>query len=342
MGAKRVWFGALGDIRLSRRLVRSAAVQADHPMSSFPAAAQSDKAMVMGYYRMIDQPADSEVSPTNILAPHRARTLQRMQGSDVVLCIQDGTDLNFAEHPGCAGLGLIGRNKGSSGTLGLHMHSMLAVNGDGIPLGFRTSSTRRRTVRRSGTSRPKSARRSGGCADCRTATGWPANWTVCARCRLPTGRAICSSCLSSSAASAPSTCWCARSTTGRSDASGRSSSIWPGATRAQAARDPCGAQFGAPGNPTAEGAREAGRTQGSCRVALECGRATAARDEQLPERGADPPEPGACSRAGAAGRGQAPRMVPADQPAGGLRTAMRSGSSNGIACAGASRTGTGS
>ena len=125
----------LGDIRLSRRLVKSAAVQADHPMSSFPAAAQSDKAMVMGYYRMIDQPADSEVSPTNILAPHRARTLQRMQGADVVLCIQDGTDLNFAEHPGCAGLGLIGRNKGSSGTLGLHMHSMLAVNGDGIPLG---------------------------------------------------------------------------------------------------------------------------------------------------------------------------------------------------------------
>ena len=58
-----------------------------------------------------------------------------MQGSDVVLCIQDGSDLNFAEHPGCAGLGLIGRNKGSSGTLGLHMHSMLAVNGDGIPLG---------------------------------------------------------------------------------------------------------------------------------------------------------------------------------------------------------------
>ena len=53
----------------------------------------------------------------------------------MVPCIQDGTDLNFAEHSGCAGLGLISRNKESSGTLGLHMHSMLAVNGDGIPLG---------------------------------------------------------------------------------------------------------------------------------------------------------------------------------------------------------------
>ena len=35
--------------------------------------------------------------------------------------LQDGTDLNFAEHPGCV-LGLIGKNKGSAGTLGLHMY----------------------------------------------------------------------------------------------------------------------------------------------------------------------------------------------------------------------------
>ena len=49
----------LGDERLSRRLVRSASVQAEAPMGSFSSAAQSDKAMVMGYYRMIDQPADS-------------------------------------------------------------------------------------------------------------------------------------------------------------------------------------------------------------------------------------------------------------------------------------------
>ena len=125
----------LGDVRLSRRLVQSAAVQGEHPQSSFPAAAQSDKAMVMGHYRMIDQPADCEVTPVNILAPHRQRTLQRMQGQSVVLCLQDGTDLNFAEHPGCAGLGLIGKNRGSSGTLGLHLHSMLVVNGEGIPLG---------------------------------------------------------------------------------------------------------------------------------------------------------------------------------------------------------------
>ena len=68
-------------------------------------------------------------------APHRARTLQRMQGQAVVLCLQDGTDLHFAERPGCAGLGLVGRNASSEGTLGLPLHATLAVNGDGIPLG---------------------------------------------------------------------------------------------------------------------------------------------------------------------------------------------------------------
>ena len=125
----------LGDVRLSKRLVKSAQMQSEQPMASFPGAAVGNLAAVRGHYRMIDQPADSEVTPENILAPHRQRTLQRMQGQQAVLCLQDGSDLNFAEHPGCIGLGLIGKNKRSAGTLGLHMHSTLVVNGEGIPLG---------------------------------------------------------------------------------------------------------------------------------------------------------------------------------------------------------------
>ena len=74
----------LGDERLSRRLVRSASVQAEAPMASFSTAAQSDKAMVMAYYRMIDQPADSKVHPG--AAP--GADLRRMQGKEVVLCLR--------------------------------------------------------------------------------------------------------------------------------------------------------------------------------------------------------------------------------------------------------------
>ena len=87
----------LGDVRLGKRLVQIVQRQGEAPTKSFPGAAQNDQAAVRGYYRLIDHPADSEVTPENILAPHRQRTLQRMQGQSAVLCIQDGTDLNFAE-----------------------------------------------------------------------------------------------------------------------------------------------------------------------------------------------------------------------------------------------------
>ncbi len=123
----------LGDLRLSKRLVRTTNMQAAAPTLSIPEAAQGDRGQVKGHYRFIDQPKKSAVTPENILAPHRARTLRRLQGERVALCLQDGTDLNFAAHPGCAGLGLIGKNKKSKGTLGLHMHS--TVSTAGVPLG---------------------------------------------------------------------------------------------------------------------------------------------------------------------------------------------------------------
>ena len=125
----------LGDLRLSKRLVQTTHMQAAAPTQSIPKAAQGERGQVKGHYRFIDQPAKSAVKPHNILAPHRARTLRRLQGERVALCVQDGTDLNFAEHPGCAGLGLIGKNKKSKGTLGLHMHSTLALSTAGVPLG---------------------------------------------------------------------------------------------------------------------------------------------------------------------------------------------------------------
>ena len=125
----------LGDQRLSARLVKSAGLLASLPGEAVTANASHDRAAVKGYYRLIDQPVSSAVTPGNILAPHRARTLQRMRGEDTVLCIQDGTDLNFATRPHCEGLGIIGRNQTASKTLGLHLHLTLAVNGAGLPLG---------------------------------------------------------------------------------------------------------------------------------------------------------------------------------------------------------------
>ena len=123
----------LGDKRLSARLVGSAELLASCPGHAFTGA--PDRAAVKGYYRLIDHPDESRVTPAHIVAPHRARTVERMRAHDTVLCIQDGTDLSFATRPGCEGLGIVGRNQTSAKTLGLHLHLTLAVSGAGLPLG---------------------------------------------------------------------------------------------------------------------------------------------------------------------------------------------------------------
>jgi hypothetical protein len=125
----------LGDKRLSRRLVKSARRQGEQPMRAFTAVARDDWPAVKAYYRLIDQPADSPVTPAHILQPHRERTLRRMQAQSTVLCIQDGTDVNFTTHPQTSGLGVIGANQTGAKSRGLHLHSTLAVNPDGLPLG---------------------------------------------------------------------------------------------------------------------------------------------------------------------------------------------------------------
>ena len=126
----------LGDQRLSARLVKSVDMLASIPGQPITGNPEGDRAAVKGYYRMIDQPEESAVTPENILAPHRARTVQRMRDQNTVLCIQDGTDLNFATRPACGGLEIIGRNQTSAKTRGLHLHLTLATTGEGLPLGI--------------------------------------------------------------------------------------------------------------------------------------------------------------------------------------------------------------
>ena len=125
----------LGDKRRSARLVKSAALLAEYPGRKIGASARGDAAAIDGFYRLIEHPEDSPVTVGAILAPHRERTLRRMRSQETVLCIQDGTDLNFATRPGCSGLEIIGRNQTATGTLGLHLHATFAVNGRGLPLG---------------------------------------------------------------------------------------------------------------------------------------------------------------------------------------------------------------
>ena len=88
-----------------------------------------------GYYRMIGQLENSQTRTEDLLAPHRLRRPPRMQGLPTVLCIQDGTVLNFPERRACRGRRYVGKNQRSAATLGLHEHATQAVNGERIPLG---------------------------------------------------------------------------------------------------------------------------------------------------------------------------------------------------------------
>ncbi len=125
----------LGDARLSKRLVGVASAKAEAPGRSFSAVVNGDWPATKAYYRMIDQPEDSEFSLPNILAPHRKRTARRMAGQKTVLCLQDGSELNYTNLDQCQGLGVLKANQTGAKTKGLNLHSTFAVAPNGLPLG---------------------------------------------------------------------------------------------------------------------------------------------------------------------------------------------------------------
>ena len=130
-------FGAaeLGDIRLTRRLVEIAKAKAENPARAWTEIAKGDWPATKAYYRFIDKPDDSPVTMSGILQPHRERTIQRMKAQQTVLCIQDGSDLNYTNLAQCEGLHILGKNQTGAKSKGLHLHSTLAVTTTGLPLG---------------------------------------------------------------------------------------------------------------------------------------------------------------------------------------------------------------
>lgn len=126
----------LGDERLSQRLVASVARLAEQPGHEFSTVAQGDSAAIKGYYRLIDKPADSAVTMASILVPHQARTRQRMANESHVLCVADGATLDYHGLAECEGLGVTGSNQTGAQSRGIKLHSTLAINEMGVPLGI--------------------------------------------------------------------------------------------------------------------------------------------------------------------------------------------------------------
>ena len=132
--------------RLVKRLIIVATDFAQHPTAPLPQACGSwGKAKAA--YRFFDNDA---VQPKAILSPHVQATLERMQAHPIVLCPQDTTTLNYSTHPQTRGLGPISNNR--SKTIGLLLHSTLAISPAGQPLGLLQAQSWARTTRTFGRS----------------------------------------------------------------------------------------------------------------------------------------------------------------------------------------------
>jgi hypothetical protein len=120
----------LPDQRLVSRLITMATDFALQPTASLPQACGC-WAKTKAAYRFFDHDG---ITPENLLASHVQATVHRAAAHPLVLCVQDTTSLNYATHPQTKGLGPIGNNRDK--TIGLFLHSTLALTPTGQPLGL--------------------------------------------------------------------------------------------------------------------------------------------------------------------------------------------------------------
>lgn len=89
--AEELRFTDLGDTRRNRRLVCIVEDLAAQPSASVPQASRTPAALQATY----DFWKSPYIKPAAILASHQQSTVERMQGTAIVLAIQDTTEFNF-------------------------------------------------------------------------------------------------------------------------------------------------------------------------------------------------------------------------------------------------------
>ncbi|KAM3108831.1 IS4 family transposase [Phormidesmis sp. 146-33] len=111
----------LGDSRRNERAVALGAAIARNPSGSLPEQMQGWNEL-RGAYRLL---SEADVSHERLSRPHweQTRAVAQGQESEVVLFIQDTSELDYSHHPKTSGMGIIGKGQ----TQGLLVHSCLAV-----------------------------------------------------------------------------------------------------------------------------------------------------------------------------------------------------------------------
>lgn len=117
---------SLGDARLDKRAGKLLSSMSSRPQASIPQAC-GGAAEIKAAYRLIDQ---DDVDWRDLMAPHWGKSLRRMSGEPVVLCIQDTTELNFNGRQ-TRGLGRLSYDA----QRGMYAHLTYAVTPHRLPLG---------------------------------------------------------------------------------------------------------------------------------------------------------------------------------------------------------------
>jgi hypothetical protein len=109
----------LHDLRRTRRTVQVARNLAENPEGSLPAQMQSWKES-KALYRLLDEP---DVTFAALMQPHFQQTREQANAWEVVLLVQDTTDIDLSHRHKISGVGQIGNERGR----GFFVQTVLAV-----------------------------------------------------------------------------------------------------------------------------------------------------------------------------------------------------------------------
>jgi hypothetical protein len=113
--------------RLEKRFVRTMETLSRQPDKSIWFCSEN-RAEAKAIYRLL---GSESLNREEVLRTHREATVKRMiQHGGTILAVQDTTGLNYNTHEKTEGIGYI-----SDKTLGVNIHSCLAVSADGLTLG---------------------------------------------------------------------------------------------------------------------------------------------------------------------------------------------------------------
>jgi hypothetical protein len=112
-------------------------------------SATEERNKARGFYRLLE---NDRFSLEELQTCARKVTTERLSGK--VWLIQDTSDINLNGHKKTAGLGFC-----SEHSLGIKIHSGIAVSPEGVPLGLLTQSYETRAERKDGRTKEKLKRR---------------------------------------------------------------------------------------------------------------------------------------------------------------------------------------